>query len=274
MTDTITALRDTRAPDGEGHAPAFGWDGETVWKADALSGYAGDMGDRQRDPLAPRSHRRTADDVLSQALEADALAAALDWLNVGVVIVADRNRILHANELARQMLARRQPIVSKHGRLVARDRAAQDMLSRVIESVCRGEATSGAGIAMQRGVAEPAVAHVVPLARGGLPTSAAPQAASVFVTMPRVAAPAFDFNVLAQSHGLTPMEILVVQHLTANATVNVIADRLKVSQVTIRTHLLHVFAKTGVSRQADLISLVGRMAPPVRRHPGMTASLS
>ena len=74
----------------------------------------------------------------------------------------------------------------------------------------------------------------------------------------------FDFGVLAQTHGLTPAEIRVIERLTTGATISEAAADLSISITTAKTHLSRIFSKTGVSRQADLISLIHRLAPPIR----------
>ena len=77
--------------------------------------------------LAPHIRRAiTISDLMDlKALEASALSATLDRLAMGVVVVAGENRILHANEAARQMFAEQGPIVSRKGRLAIRDSAAE-----------------------------------------------------------------------------------------------------------------------------------------------------
>jgi DNA-binding CsgD family transcriptional regulator len=42
-----------------------------------------------------------------------------------------------------------------------------------------------------------------------------------------------------------------------------VAAKLDVSETTIKTHLGRLFAKTGTSRQADLVKLVAGFSSPV-----------
>jgi DNA-binding CsgD family transcriptional regulator len=42
------------------------------------------------------------------------------------------------------------------------------------------------------------------------------------------------------------------------------ADRLGISLATARTHLAHVFDKTGTRRQAELVRLLLRSQPAIR----------
>jgi DNA-binding CsgD family transcriptional regulator len=61
------------------------------------------------------------------------------------------------------------------------------------------------------------------------------------------------------------VEIRLLEQLAGNATLASAAKALGVSQETARTHLAHIFSKTGVSRQADLLTLLNRLMPPIRR---------
>jgi DNA-binding CsgD family transcriptional regulator len=64
---------------------------------------------------------------------------------------------------------------------------------------------------------------------------------------------------------LTAAETRLLEQLARNATLAEAAKTLGISQLTARTHLAHIFSKTGISRQADLLTMVGRLAPPIRR---------
>jgi DNA-binding CsgD family transcriptional regulator len=43
------------------------------------------------------------------------------------------------------------------------------------------------------------------------------------------------------------------------------AVALGIADTTAKTHLTHIFSKTGVSRQVDLIALIHRLVPPVQK---------
>src|SRR5262249_37318952 len=111
----------------------------------------------------------------------------------------------------------------------------------------------------------PSVAHVLPLAHGDLRTRLVPQAtAAVFITPADAPAPT-DLQALGRSFGLTPAETRILEQLARGAPLDEASATLGIPRTTAKTHLLRVFSKTGVSRQADLIALVNRVTPPVRR---------
>lgn len=77
-----------------------------------------------------------------------------------------------------------------------------------------------------------------------------------------------DVRALARNFDLTAAETRLLEQLVRNATLADAARALGVSQETARTHLAHIFSKTGVSRQADLLMLVDRLAPPIVQSDG------
>jgi len=206
-------------------------------------------------------------DILDvRKIEAQTLSATLDTFTAAVVIVGDRGRIFHANAAARRMLAAREPIAAVNGMLSIRDAKAGHDLADAIALARADEGKIGSGgIGIALPGEEPTLAHVLPLAHGDLRTRLVPQAtAAVFITRAESGPPA-DIAALAASFGLTPAETRVVERLAGGATLPEVAKALDISWMTAKTHLHHIFSKTGVSRQADLIALIDRLVPPVQR---------
>ena len=220
--------------------------------------------------LAPHIRRAvTIGDVLDlKKVEAQALGSTLDNLAAGVIVVAEENRILHANHAAREMFAKGSPVRSVSGRLAARGAAAGAELAKAIDLARRNEAGIGAtgiGVPLSDEAGEPAVAHVLPLARGDLRTRLVPQAtAAVFVTQAG-GAPLADIVAVAASIGLTPAEARVLERLLGGKSLVDAAAALGIAETTAKTHLSRIFAKTGVTRQAELVALLDRLVPPLRR---------
>jgi DNA-binding CsgD family transcriptional regulator/PAS domain-containing protein len=219
--------------------------------------------------LAPHIRRAvTISDLMDlKTLEGQALAATLDNFAVGVIIVAEGHRILHANDAARAMFAAGSPVCSVNGRLSVRGSDGACELAKAIVLAQQNEATIGAtGIGVALGDAgEPAIAHVLPLARGDLRTRLMPQAtAAVFVTHAELAPPA-AIAALAANFKLTPAETRMFERLAAGATLAEAAEILAIAETTARTHLSRILSKTGVARQAGLVALIHRLSPPVRQ---------
>jgi DNA-binding CsgD family transcriptional regulator/PAS domain-containing protein len=220
--------------------------------------------------LAPHIRRAvTIGDLMDlKKVEVQALESTLDHLSAGVIVVAEGNRILHANQAARRMFAAGSPVRSLSGRLAARGAAAGAELAKAIDLARRNESGIGAagiGVPLAGELGEPAVAHVLPLARGDLRTRLVPQAtAAVFVTRAEQAPPA-KIDAVAATFGLTPAETRVLERLLRGTSLVEAAAALGIAETTAKTHLSRIFAKTGVSRQAELVALVHRLTPPLQR---------
>jgi DNA-binding CsgD family transcriptional regulator len=218
--------------------------------------------------LAPHVRRavKIIDMLDLRRIEADTLGATLDTFIAGIVIVGEQGRILHANDAARRMLSARQPIAAIDSILSAHNAAANEALSTALRLARDNEVQIGSsGLGVPLHCDEPSVAHVLPLAYGNVRTRLMPQAtAAVFITRAERDSSA-DIGALARNFYLTAAEIRLLEQLTRNATLADAARTLRISQETARTHLAHIFSKTGVSRQADLLTLVDRLAPPTRR---------
>jgi DNA-binding CsgD family transcriptional regulator len=219
--------------------------------------------------LAPHIRRAvTISDLMDlRKLEVRAIAAALDNLSVGVIIVADNSGILHANDAAQSMFKAGEPVRSAHGRLFATNSDAGRELAEAIALARRDDVAIGAtgiGIAL-KGNSQAAVAYVLPLTYGDLRTRLMPQAtAAVFVTRTESGLPV-DVGAIARHFDLTNAEARLLERMTPSTTLIDLAKDLGISEVTARTHLSRIFAKTGVSRQADLFALLASLTARVRR---------
>jgi predicted ATPase/DNA-binding CsgD family transcriptional regulator len=57
---------------------------------------------------------------------------------------------------------------------------------------------------------------------------------------------------------ITPTELRVIEHVAAGRTNPQIADALLMSRATVKTHLVHVYAKLGIANRAELAAAVAR----------------
>lgn len=226
---------------------------------------SGDRVTRKMNGLGAKAH--APDDQVKSYLF-DALGRTLDSIVIGVIIVADQGRIMHANQAAQRMLDARSPIVSLGGCLGALRGELTKELRLAIAT-----AQNDAGIVGAAGIGVPlvdknmiaATAHVLPLACGNRCAARTDSrtAAAVFVT-PSTVSPA-DIGTVARIFGLTPAEARLLQHLVSGVSLTEAATALGITEATARTHRNHIFTKTGVSRRTDLLALVGRLVPPIRR---------
>src|SRR5690606_31382234 len=65
-------------------------------------------------------------------------------------------------------------------------------------------------------------------------------------------------------YNFTPAEARVLAEIVEQGGLGVIATRLGVTRRTVQTHLEHLFDKTGINRQADLVKLVAGHQSPLQ----------
>ena len=199
----------------------------------------------------------------------NSLAGLLDNTGSGVIQLDRRGRIVAANDRARDLLRDGDGLFDGGGFLrtsSAEDNAGlQRLLARVLPP--RGGQGASGSVTVRRptGLAR-LVLHASPV-EGGL-TDVRPRrvAALVLVTDPSRLA-RIDPRMPAAALGLTPAQSQVAVMLAEGRTVPEIARATGRRESTVRWHLKEIFARHGISRQAELIRLVLSLAdiPGARR---------
>jgi len=103
-----------------------------------------------------------------------------------------------------------------------------------------------------------AIIHVTPVKRGAHDVFS--RASCLVVVTPVGGSHAPSGAMLHGLFDITPAEARVIQGLVNGLTVNQIAAESGLSIATLRTQLRSVFAKTGTTRQAELLQMVGSIA--------------
>jgi DNA-binding CsgD family transcriptional regulator len=170
----------------------------------------------------------------------------LDLLDQAVLVVARDFNLLGVNRFGGELLREGDGICEVQRAVVASTPSATFELRRGIELTVRGE-----GRRMQvprRGrVALSLMVEPYPAESGR------PEAAVVFVSDPERSRES-GLDALALRYGFTPTEREVAQHLAAGASLGTIADVLGITLNTVRGHLKHLYTKSGVHRQAELVA--------------------
>ncbi|MDA0821502.1 MAG: response regulator [Proteobacteria bacterium] len=184
-----------------------------------------------------------------------ALAAAIDALPVGIAIVSEDMTVEHLNVYAKEILKHNRGLDFTNNRLSARDRQLDEKLRKLV---------SAAAAKAREGIEDGSDAMFIkaPMIRDQVEVIATPvasgrrsdEAACVILYL-------FDaslgrqvsHDVLTRLYGLTQTEGKLVQLLVGGLTLDDAATRLEISVNTARTHLKHVFHKTGINRQAELV---------------------
>lgn len=230
----------------------------------------GPIGDRQKELcrlFLPHLQRATAISRLLdvQALARAGLAATLNALRAGVVLVTRDLRIVHANDAANAAMQRGEAVRSREGRFLVDDPVAGAALARAVRLAADDETgigRRGLGIPAGRGAGRPLALHVLPLRHGALRRGLIPDAAAAIFVSDLAAGPDAPLEMLAALFDLTTAESKVFQLIAAGETRERAAEMLGIRLSTVKTHLVRIYAKTGASRAADLVKLAARLATP------------
>ena len=232
---------------------------------------AGPIGDAQVDGLrvlAPHVRRAVTISNLfdMKAVEAATFAATVEALTVGVVLADEDSKIVHANAAATAMLAAGDPIVDRHGRIAVQSAATTSTLQSAVAQAAKDEATlgqKGIGIPIPRANADPLVIHVLPLRRSHMRSGLNQRAAAALFVASASGPPRLPHDALNQLYDLTPAEIRIFELICEGQTRADVSESLGVSVSTVKSHLFHVFEKTGCRRQVDLVRLAKSLTFPV-----------
>jgi DNA-binding CsgD family transcriptional regulator len=201
----------------------------------------------------------------SLAQERRAALETLKCLSIGVLLLKEDCGIVFANSIAEHVIRTADALVVYQGRLRTRDPAKLANL----EALIRSATLTGGGVAFQAG-------GVLMLARPkGRPLSLlicsmsqegrGRPTALMFVGDINEQEPEPSGRGLARMYGFTAAETRVVNAILAGHRLNEYADTAGISINTVKTQLKQVFAKTGHSRQAELIREA--FANPILRLP-------
>lgn len=208
---------------------------------------------------AVRTHRHLERIRLSESDHCDALNAF-----VNAILIVDRQaRVAFANREAEALLAAGDVLQAGPRGVVTHAVSSTHHLHALISKATCDDACARAGGAMLLDRPPPARALQV------LVSPLGPRARQPGVDTHR---PAAMLLVIDSEHshqgpetqlvalfGLTPAEARVACEVARGCDPKYVADALCVMPSTVRTHLHHVFAKTGTRRQADLMRLIARI---------------
>ena len=225
-------------------------------------GFADDEMRRRFAVVAPHIRRAVliGQVIDRKTVEAAALADSFDTLTAGMFLVDGIGRILHANASGHVMVAEANVLRAASGKLGATDPKADQALLDSFAAAASGDAAlgrKGIAVPLKARKGERYVAHVLPLTSGvrrkaGTSYSAI---ATVFVHQAVLDLPSPP-EAVAKEFQLTPAELRVLFAIIEVGGVPQVADVLGTSEGTVKTHLHHVFAKTGTTRQAELVKLI------------------
>jgi len=219
--------------------------------------------------LAPRLTR------LGTTLEADrleltkskALNAVFDSLAAAVFVTDCDARVLYANAAAERVLARGKGLCVRSGHLTTSDNASAKSLNDAIERLCCGaEQHHRISVVCHPRGGQELLATVVALTGGDKDNVLDTAGAAVFVKDPDLE-PLIPAEGFAKLYHLTACELRLIRSMLPGRCVKGAAEAEGISEATARTHLHHIFMKTGTKKQVELMQLFSSYALPVLAEP-------
>ncbi|GAO40867.1 hypothetical protein SCH01S_52_00500 [Sphingomonas changbaiensis NBRC 104936] len=194
--------------------------------------------------------------------------AVVDQLAAAVLLIEADRTIVHVNAAGRELLAAGGVFRRRADRLVLCHAGADKALAVALDRLaCETGALGreGFSVPLRTDGCGDRVLHLLPLRpRLGRAGALATAVAAIFIA-PRLRDSGSAARVVADLFDLTPAEARVLDHAAAGKSMAATAQALGISKATARTHLLRVFDKTGVHRQAELVALVLSFDLPVAR---------
>ena len=190
------------------------------------------------------------------------MAELLDVTGLGIIQLDARGEIVAANDRARDVLRTGDGLFDKRCLLFARTSEDNDDLQELLGRALPPLGAQGAGgsaTIRRSGGLPPLVLHIHPVDSQEMGFQVWPVAALVLVVDPADGA-AIDPKVAAEAFGFTRTEGWVAALLARGMSVSEISVAAGRKESTIRSHVKHMLAKHGLSRQAELVRLVQSVA--------------
>jgi DNA-binding CsgD family transcriptional regulator len=188
----------------------------------------------------------------------------LALLGTPVILTDKTGKLLFANQNAEVLLSAGKGLKSVKGIVTGSSLMGAGALADAIARAAAGELSLGGrgiGIPLSERGAEPAVAYVLPLTRGTARGTYEDAAVAIFIASGAGAALPPE-ALLVTLFDLTPMEARVMMSLGSGKARLDASASLGMSENTVKTHLARIFAKTGTSRQSDLVRVLNTVRPP------------
>jgi DNA-binding CsgD family transcriptional regulator len=197
----------------------------------------------------------TVRDLLSAGLE------ALDLLNIGLMVCSASAELLIVNQTANQILKARDGLeLDSDGMLSTiceETESLKDLVKRVAET-SRGQerGSRDTAFAVQRATGKRPLTLFVRAVKTKTNTPA-PNEAAVLIMILDSAQPVEATEAeLRQLYGFTATEARLANHLMEGSALEDCCEAMGIRRTTARMHLRNIFAKAGVRRQGELVSLL------------------
>ena len=192
--------------------------------------------------------------------ERNLYAGAVEQLSVATIILDEQARLLNANAVAQALLDQGDGLSLRGRRLHIEGRDINKELQQAVELIIkaqhRGETSVVRALRIPRSAGRSDLGLVVrPVPTSEWSEGQSSPCAAVFISDPDLDESASK-QTLGELFGLTPAEANLALLLARGLSLAEVSEAQNISQHTARAQLKSIFAKTGVSRQAELVRLV------------------
>lgn len=194
------------------------------------------------------------------ASERDVYAGAVNQLSVASIILDEQGRLLTTNAVGRALLDQGEGLSLRDGRLHIEGRDINKELQLALTAIIRAQLRGETSVVRALRVPRPAgrsdlglVIRPVPISQWSEGQSS--PSAAVFISDPDLQE-STSRQILGELFELTPAEANLATLLARGLSLAQVSSAQDISQHTARAQLKSIFAKTGVSRQAELVRLV------------------
>jgi DNA-binding CsgD family transcriptional regulator len=207
---------------------------------------------------------RTQDKLAGFAHRSADLAAALEAIRHGIIIVESGCLVINLNSAAEGILRAEDGLHLRSGRIAATNVHTERKLYCALRSVVTGDGSSvrsGRSFVCARPSGKrPYVIHMLPLHPSGTDETVGKATALVLIIDPEHEREP-TAALLRRLYHLTKAEGDVALRTMHGADPKQISEELSVSVTTVRTHLQHIFDKTETHRQAELVYHLLALSP-------------
>jgi len=187
-------------------------------------------------------------------------STVFNQLHLPLMVVDASGRIQMANAGAEAALARHASLRMTRGRLAVSGRDSARW-SALLVAACTATPRVAGGMRLQSGSGPDATQILMtPLPPGWSPSNRDSGPLALILLQDQQHPHEMPAALLQQLYSLTPSELRVARGISRGEAPRDTAQRLGVSIATVRTQLSAVFQKTGTSRQAELVQLLGTFA--------------
>lgn len=183
----------------------------------------------------------------------------LSQLPFGLVWIGVNSKIVTLNARAMALLDEDDALRVHNQCLTAWLDADTALLNRGLEAALRGQKREGCWLGLRRRQQwMPLLVSIIPVTLPPLPGLALSDGPFALLILQDADSRVSSGHLphLKLAFDLTPAELRLAEALVADESLDAYAERAGITHNTVRTHLTHLFAKTGTTRQSQLMRLL------------------